>query len=95
MFVLEREDAARARGAGIPAEVTGYASIAGAHHPSSPEPSGRREEEVRRQAIATPPPSPGCRCPCGARHLDTEERPREINAIGRQNASLVVRRPAR
>ncbi|MFB7289308.1 hypothetical protein [Actinacidiphila glaucinigra] len=41
MFVLEREDAARARDAGIPAEVAGYASIAGARHPPSPEPSGR------------------------------------------------------
>jgi 3-oxoacyl-[acyl-carrier-protein] synthase II len=52
MFVLEREEAARARGAAILAEVTGYASLADAYHPSAPEPDGRWEGEVMRQALA-------------------------------------------
>lgn len=52
MFVLEREDLARARGASVLAELTGYASLADAHHPSAPEPAGRWEAEVMRQALA-------------------------------------------
>jgi 3-oxoacyl-[acyl-carrier-protein] synthase II len=52
MFVLERAESARARGATILADVTGYASLADAHHPSSPEPAGRWEAEVMRQALA-------------------------------------------
>ena len=53
MFVLEREDAARARGATVLAEVAGYASLGDAHHPSSPEPTGRWEAEVMNQALVT------------------------------------------
>lgn len=52
MFVLEREELARVRGAAVLGEVTGYASLADAHHPSAPEPGGRREGEVMRQALA-------------------------------------------
>jgi 3-oxoacyl-[acyl-carrier-protein] synthase II len=59
MFVLERADLARTRGATILAEVAGYGSLADSHHPSSPEPSGQWEAEVMRQALAdagrTPP----------------------------------------
>jgi 3-oxoacyl-[acyl-carrier-protein] synthase II len=51
MFVLEREESARARGAAVLAEITGYASLADAYHPSSPEPTGRWEAEVMRQAL--------------------------------------------
>lgn len=52
MFVLERAESALARGATILAEVVGYASLADAFHPSSPEPTGRWEAEVMRQALA-------------------------------------------
>ena len=52
MFVLERADLARARGATVLAEITGYGSLADAYHPSSPEPAGRWEAEVIRQALA-------------------------------------------
>ncbi|MEU2358544.1 beta-ketoacyl-[acyl-carrier-protein] synthase family protein [Streptomyces misionensis] len=52
MVVLERADLARARGADVLAEILGYGSLADAHHPSAPEPSGRWEAEVMRQAIA-------------------------------------------
>jgi 3-oxoacyl-[acyl-carrier-protein] synthase II len=52
MFVLEREQTARARGAVILAEIIGYASLSDAHHPSSPEPTGRWEAEVMNQALA-------------------------------------------
>jgi len=52
MFVLERADLARARGASVLAEITGYGSLADAYHPSAPEPTGRWEAEVMRQALA-------------------------------------------
>ncbi|HUN33615.1 MAG TPA: beta-ketoacyl-[acyl-carrier-protein] synthase family protein [Trebonia sp.] len=52
MFVLERADLARARGATVLAEITGYGSLADAYHPSSPEPTGQWEAEVMRQALA-------------------------------------------
>jgi 3-oxoacyl-[acyl-carrier-protein] synthase II len=52
MFVLERADRARDRGAAVLAEITGYGSLADAYHPSSPEPAGRWEAEVMRQALA-------------------------------------------
>lgn len=52
MFVLEREEAARARGATVLAGITGYATLADAYHPSAPEPAGRWEAEVMRQALA-------------------------------------------
>ncbi|HWC82990.1 MAG TPA: beta-ketoacyl-[acyl-carrier-protein] synthase family protein [Pseudonocardiaceae bacterium] len=58
MFVLEREESARARGAAVLAEVVGYASLADACHPSSPEPTGRWEAEVMRQALAEAELSP-------------------------------------
>jgi 3-oxoacyl-[acyl-carrier-protein] synthase II len=52
MFVLEAREHAEARNAKILGVVRGYGSLADGHHPSSPEPSGRWEAEVMRQAIA-------------------------------------------
>ncbi|NNL86082.1 MAG: beta-ketoacyl-[acyl-carrier-protein] synthase family protein, partial [Myxococcales bacterium] len=52
VFVLERETHARARGAAIHGYLTGYASLADASHPSSPEPSGRWEARVMEKALA-------------------------------------------
>ncbi len=51
MVVLESADHAAARGALIYGEVAGYASLADAFHPSSPEPSGRWEAEVMGDAL--------------------------------------------
>jgi 3-oxoacyl-[acyl-carrier-protein] synthase II len=52
MFVLERGDQARARGADILGYVRGYGSLADAYHPSSPEPSGRWEARAMQLALA-------------------------------------------
>jgi len=52
MLVLESEEHARERGATVLGEVAGYASLADGYHPSSPEPSGRWEAEVMREALA-------------------------------------------
>ncbi|GGC47795.1 beta-ketoacyl-[acyl-carrier-protein] synthase family protein [Chelatococcus reniformis] len=52
MFVLERGDRARARGADILGYVRGYGSLADAYHPSSPEPSGRWEARAMQLALA-------------------------------------------
>lgn len=51
MLFLERADRAAARGATVFAEVLGYGSLADGVHPSSPEPGGRWEAEVMRQAL--------------------------------------------
>jgi 3-oxoacyl-[acyl-carrier-protein] synthase II len=51
VLVLEREDHARGRGARFLAEVRGYASLADAYHPSSPEPSGHWEAAVMQEAL--------------------------------------------
>jgi 3-oxoacyl-[acyl-carrier-protein] synthase II len=59
MLVLERADLARSRGAAILAEIVGYGSVADAHHPSSPEPSGRWEAETMRQALQDAELEPG------------------------------------
>lgn len=50
-IVLEGADHASRRGASVLATVEGYASIADSHHPSSPDPTGRWEEEVMRMAL--------------------------------------------
>lgn len=52
VFILEREEHARARGADIYGFLCGYASIADASHPSSPEASGRWESRVMEKALA-------------------------------------------
>jgi len=52
MFVLERGDRARARGANILGYVRGYGSLADAFHPSTPEPSGRWEARAIELALA-------------------------------------------
>ena len=49
-FVLETPAHAAARGARVHAWLTGYASLADAHHPSSPEPNGRWEARVMELA---------------------------------------------
>lgn len=51
MLMLERVDRAHARGAHIYGFVRGYASIAEAYHPSSPEPDGMYEKRVMRLAL--------------------------------------------
>lgn len=53
MFVLERADQARQRGATIHARLRGYATLADAYHPSSPEPDGRWEQRVMELALQT------------------------------------------
>ncbi|MGY9083499.1 MAG: beta-ketoacyl-[acyl-carrier-protein] synthase family protein [Acidimicrobiales bacterium] len=50
-FVLETAAHARRRKAPIRAWLRGYGSLADAFHPSSPEPDGRWEELVMRQAL--------------------------------------------
>jgi 3-oxoacyl-[acyl-carrier-protein] synthase II len=52
MFVLERADRARQRGAVIHCRLRGYATLADGYHPSSPEPEGRWEQKVMEHAIA-------------------------------------------
>ena len=51
VFVLERAEHARRRGATIHARLRGYATLADAYHPSSPEPEGRWEQRVMELAI--------------------------------------------
>ncbi len=51
MFVLERVERARERGARIYGRLRGYATLADAYHPSSPEPEGRWEQRVMELAI--------------------------------------------
>ena len=51
MLLLERGSRAIARGATIHGWVRGYASLAEAYHPSSPEPGGRWEKAVMRLAL--------------------------------------------
>jgi 3-oxoacyl-[acyl-carrier-protein] synthase II len=52
MFVLESRAHAAARGAVPLGTVDGYASLADAHHPSSPDPTGEWEAETMAQALA-------------------------------------------
>ena len=64
MFVLERADRARQRGAVIHCRLRGYATLADGYHPSSPEPEGRWEQKVMEHAIAD------ARLPGGADDID-------------------------
>jgi 3-oxoacyl-[acyl-carrier-protein] synthase II len=64
MFVLERADRARQRGARIHARLRGYATLADGYHPSSPEPEGRWEQRVMELAIDS------ARLPGGAADVD-------------------------
>lgn len=57
-LVLESEAHARARGADVLGWVRGYASLADAYHPSSPEPNGRWEALTMEQALADAAMSP-------------------------------------
>ena len=52
MFVLERGDRARARGANILGYIRGYGSLADAYHPSTPDPSGKWEARAMEMALA-------------------------------------------
>jgi len=52
MFVLETREHAEARGAHILATIRGYANLADAFHPSTPNPSGEWEALVMRNALA-------------------------------------------
>ena len=51
MFVLERADLARKRGSTIHGMLRGYATLADAYHPSSPEPEGKWEQRTMELAI--------------------------------------------
>lgn len=51
MFVFERADLAKKRGAHIYGRVRGYATLADAYHPSSPEPEGKWEQHAMEMAI--------------------------------------------
>lgn len=51
MFVMERADLARKRGAPIHGMLRGYATLADGYHPSSPEPDGIWEQRVMELAI--------------------------------------------
>lgn len=64
MFVLERADRARRRGAKIYGRLRGYATLADGYHPSSPEPEGRWEQRVMELAIEQ------ARLPGGAAAVD-------------------------
>ena len=50
-FVIECADKAQARGARILGYVLGYGSVADAHHPAAPDPSGQWEALAMRQAL--------------------------------------------
>lgn len=51
IFVMERADRARKRGAPIHGMLRGYATLADGYHPSSPEPDGKWEQRVMELAI--------------------------------------------
>ncbi|RED44194.1 beta-ketoacyl-[acyl-carrier-protein] synthase family protein [Aestuariispira insulae] len=50
-FMLEREEDAIRRGARIYAEMSGYALGADAYHPTAPDPSGRNQKRLLREAL--------------------------------------------
>jgi 3-oxoacyl-[acyl-carrier-protein] synthase II len=52
MFVLERGEQARGRGARVLGYLRGYGALADAYHPSAPEPSGRWEARAMELALA-------------------------------------------
>ncbi|MBI3993103.1 MAG: beta-ketoacyl-[acyl-carrier-protein] synthase family protein [Candidatus Lambdaproteobacteria bacterium] len=51
MFVLERAEKAKKRGARIHGMLRGYATLADAYHPSSPEPNGKWEQRAMELAL--------------------------------------------
>jgi 3-oxoacyl-[acyl-carrier-protein] synthase II len=51
IFVMERADLARKRGATIHGMLRGYATLADGYHPSSPEPEGKWEQLVMELAV--------------------------------------------
>ncbi|MCE3551499.1 beta-ketoacyl-[acyl-carrier-protein] synthase family protein [Pseudonocardia sp. RS11V-5] len=51
MVILETAEHSRARGATPLAEIAGFGSLSDSYHPSSPEPTGRWEALVMRQAL--------------------------------------------
>lgn len=51
VFVLERADFAKKRGAVIHGMLRGYATLADGYHPSSPEPEGKWEQRVMKLAL--------------------------------------------
>ena len=51
-FMLEREEDAMARGATIYAGLSGYALGSDAYHPTAPDPSGRNQKRLLREALA-------------------------------------------
>lgn len=58
-LLLESAEHARARGATVLGRIAGYATLADAYHPSSPEPSGRWEATAMRDAQADAGVEPG------------------------------------
>jgi 3-oxoacyl-[acyl-carrier-protein] synthase II len=64
VFVLERADRARKRGAVIHGMLRGYATLADGHHPSSPEPQGKWEQRVMELALQS------AELPAGADDVD-------------------------
>ena len=50
-FFLERADFAESRRANVLGHLSGYGAVSDAHHPSTPEPSGRWEERAIRFAL--------------------------------------------
>ncbi|HWB71297.1 MAG TPA: beta-ketoacyl-ACP synthase II [Egibacteraceae bacterium] len=59
ILVLERSDAAAARGARVRALVAGYGASADAHHATAPDPEGRGAELAMRAALADAGVAPG------------------------------------
>jgi 3-oxoacyl-[acyl-carrier-protein] synthase II len=59
VFVLERADHARARGARVHAEVLGWGATTDAHHPTTPRPDGEGAAACMRQALERAGLAPG------------------------------------
>jgi beta-ketoacyl-acyl-carrier-protein synthase II len=59
VLVLEREDAAAARGARVHARLAGYGASADAHHATAPDPAGGGAERAIRAALADAGVDPG------------------------------------
>jgi 3-oxoacyl-[acyl-carrier-protein] synthase II len=59
VFVLERADHARARGARVHAEVIGWGATTDAHHPTMPRPDGQGAAACMEQALARAGLAPG------------------------------------
>ncbi|HEX4060226.1 MAG TPA: beta-ketoacyl-[acyl-carrier-protein] synthase family protein [Streptosporangiaceae bacterium] len=59
VFVLERADHARARGARVHAEVLGWGATTDAHHPTTPRPDGEGAADCMRQALDRAGLAPG------------------------------------